>query len=100
MFSQRGVLNLAHNLHDLRELERRVNANLLNGIDSEILSTAAQRYIELGVWGKNPHLPREGFERLQDSLISGNLNSHRSEFEDCIENTFADAVIAEDPPPA
>ncbi len=38
MFSQRGVLNLAHNLHDLRELERRVNANLLNGIDSEILS--------------------------------------------------------------
>ncbi len=38
MFSQRGVLNLAHNLHDLRELKRRVNANNLNGIDSEILS--------------------------------------------------------------
>ena len=38
MFSQRGVLNLAHNLHDLRELSRRVNANRLNGIDSEILS--------------------------------------------------------------
>jgi sarcosine oxidase subunit beta len=37
MFSQRGVLNLAHNLHDLRELSRRVNANRLNGIDSEIL---------------------------------------------------------------
>jgi sarcosine oxidase subunit beta len=40
MFSQRGVLNLAHNLHDLRELSRRVNANRLNGVDSEILSTA------------------------------------------------------------
>ena len=39
MLSQRGVLNLAHNLHDLRELERRVNANVLNGIDSEILNT-------------------------------------------------------------
>ena len=38
MFSQRGVLNLAHNLHDLRELSRRVNANRLNGIDSEILN--------------------------------------------------------------
>ena len=37
MFSQRGVLNLAHNLHDQRELSRRVNANRLNGIDSEIL---------------------------------------------------------------
>ena len=38
MFSQRGVLNLAHNLHDLRELNRRVNANSLNGIDSELLN--------------------------------------------------------------
>ncbi len=40
MFSQRGVLNLAHNLHDLRELSRRVNAIRLNGIDSEILDPA------------------------------------------------------------
>ena len=40
MLSQRGVLNLAHNLHDLRELSRRVNAIRLNGIDSEILSPA------------------------------------------------------------
>ena len=38
MFSQRGVMNLAHNLHDLRELNRRVNAIRLNGIDSEILT--------------------------------------------------------------
>jgi sarcosine oxidase subunit beta len=38
MFSQRGVLNLAHNLHDLRELQRRVSAIRLNGIDSEILN--------------------------------------------------------------
>ena len=37
MFSQRGVLNLAHNQHDLRELSRRVNANRLNDIDSELL---------------------------------------------------------------
>jgi sarcosine oxidase, subunit beta len=40
MFSQRGVLNLAHDAHGLRELRRRVEANRLNGIDSEILSTA------------------------------------------------------------
>ncbi len=40
MFSQRGVINLAHNQHDLRELSRRVNAIRLNGIDSEILSPA------------------------------------------------------------
>jgi len=40
MLSQRGVLNLAHSLHDMRELQRRVSANLMNGIDSEILTTA------------------------------------------------------------
>jgi sarcosine oxidase subunit beta len=36
-FSQRGVLNLAHNQHDVRESVRRVNANQLNGVDAEWL---------------------------------------------------------------
>ena len=39
MFSQRGVMNLAHNQHDLRELSRRINANRLNGVDSEFLTS-------------------------------------------------------------
>ena len=38
MFSQRGVLNLGHNLQDMRDIERRVNANRLNGIDGEVVS--------------------------------------------------------------
>ncbi len=38
MFSQRGVLSLAHTEHDLREIGRRVRAIELNGVDSEILS--------------------------------------------------------------
>jgi sarcosine oxidase subunit beta len=39
MFSQRGVMNLAHNQHDVRELKRRTHANRLNGIDCEWLDT-------------------------------------------------------------
>ena len=39
MFSQRGVMNVAHNLHDVRELKRRWNANRLNDIDCEWLNT-------------------------------------------------------------
>ena len=31
MFSARGVLNLGHSLQDMRDIERRVNANRLNG---------------------------------------------------------------------
>ena len=38
MFSQRGVLNLGHTLQDMRDIERRVNANRLNGIDGEVLT--------------------------------------------------------------
>lgn len=45
MFSQRGVLNLGHNLHDMREIQRRVNANRLNGIDAEVVD--ARRIREL-----------------------------------------------------
>ncbi len=37
MFSQRGVLNLAHTLGDVREAKRRVYANQLNGVDAEWL---------------------------------------------------------------
>lgn len=40
LFSQRGVLNLGHTLQDMRDIERRVNANRLNGIDGEVLTTA------------------------------------------------------------
>lgn len=75
-------------------------AEFFPDISADILSAAAARYVELGVWGKDPHLPREGFERLRDSLVSGGLISIRPEFEDCVDNQFADAVIAEDPPKA
>ena len=40
MFSQRGVLNLGHTLQDMRDIRRRVNANRLNGVDSEMLDAA------------------------------------------------------------
>ena len=38
MFSQRGVLTIAHSWHELREMSRRVHAIRLNGIDSDILT--------------------------------------------------------------
>jgi len=38
MFSQRGVMHLAHTVHDLQEVSRRSHANRLNGVDSEFLT--------------------------------------------------------------
>jgi sarcosine oxidase, subunit beta len=45
MFSQRGVLNLGHTLQDIRDIERRVNANRLNGIDGRVLDAAGVKQV-------------------------------------------------------
>ncbi len=41
MLSQRGVLNLAHSLQEVRDSRRRVYANQLNGVDAEWLDPAS-----------------------------------------------------------
>ncbi len=38
MFSQRGVYNLGHTLQDMRDIQRRVSANRLNGIDAQVVT--------------------------------------------------------------
>ena len=45
MFSQRGLLHLAHSVHDMQEIGRRGNAIYLNGIDSEFLSPSEVKEI-------------------------------------------------------
>ena len=87
MFSPRGVLNLGHTLQDMRDIERRVNANRLNGIDGEVLAPAEvqakapllncspnARYPVLGAsWQPRGGVARHdavawGFARAADSL--------------------------------
>ncbi|NKB50683.1 MAG: sarcosine oxidase subunit beta family protein [Rhizobiaceae bacterium] len=38
MFSQRGVMMLAHNVHDVQSAQRHIHANRLNGVDNEWLT--------------------------------------------------------------
>ena len=38
MFSKRGVLMLAHNVHDVQSFQRHVHSNRLNGVDNQWLS--------------------------------------------------------------
>ena len=87
MFSPRGVLNLGHTLQDMRDIERRVNANRLNGIDGEVLAPVEvqakapllncspnARYPVLGAsWQPRGGVARHdavawGFARAADSL--------------------------------
>ena len=79
MFSQRGVYNLAHSQQDIRDIERRVSANRLNGVDAEFVSpeqlkkdipglrvSASSRYPVLGA-----SLQRRGGVARHDAVAWG-----------------------------
>jgi NitT/TauT family transport system substrate-binding protein len=63
-----------------------------------LLIAAIARYRALGVWGRNPILPRDGYERLVASLVSGEF-AKGTPFETAVDNRLAEQVVAEDPPP-
>ena len=43
MFSARGVMMLAHTVHDVQIIKRHLHANRGNGVDSEWLTPAAAK---------------------------------------------------------
>ncbi len=100
MLSQRGVLNLAHTLADVREGVRRVNANRLNGIDAEWLEPQAlnefcpilsidrnARYPVLGAT-----LQRRGGVARHDAVAWGFARAADARGVDIIENCEVTAI--------
>ena len=100
MLSQRGVLNLAHTLADVREAVRRVNANRLNGIDAEWLEPAevkrfcpvlsidgAARYPVLGAT-----LQRRGGVARHDAVAWGYARAADALGVDIVENCEVTAI--------
>jgi len=77
----------------------RAVAGFFPDLDRATLAACIERYLALGIWGRNPRLPRDGFDRLRDAMLSGGLIKQRISYETCVDTAFADRVIAEDPPP-
>jgi NitT/TauT family transport system substrate-binding protein len=73
-------------------------ARYFEDVPATILADACVRYKSLGVWGGDPRLPRAGYDRLRASLVSGGFVSPGTSFEMAVDNSLADAVVAEDPP--
>lgn len=63
-----------------------------------LLRASAVRYRMLGIWGRNPILPRAGYERLRAGLISARFVKAAAPFEQAVDNTLAEEVVREDPP--
>jgi NitT/TauT family transport system substrate-binding protein len=57
------------------------------------LVAALARYRPLGIWGRDPRLPRAGYDRLRAALISGGLIRSAPPFEDAVDNSFAEAAM-------
>ncbi len=63
-----------------------------------MLTAALARLQQLGVWGRNPVLPRAGYDRLKAGLLSGGLITRDTPFEEAVDNQLARLVIEENPP--
>lgn len=100
MFSQRGVMMLAHNLHDVRVFKRHVHANRVNGVDNEWLTpdeakafcpplniAREMRYPVLGA-----ALQRRGGTARHDAVAWGYARAADSYGVDIIQNCKVQAI--------
>jgi hypothetical protein len=62
------------------------------------LAACCASYRDLGVWGDDPVLPEDGYDRLQAGFLSGGLIKKRAPFEKAVDNRIAYRVIAQAPP--
>lgn len=74
-------------------------AGFFPDVPPAVLAASCARYKSLGIWGRDPVLPRAGYDRLLASLVSGGFVPSGTPFEVAVDNSLAEAVIAENPPP-
>ncbi len=67
-------------------------------VQPPLLRAAVARYYGLGIWGRNPLLPRVGYDRLRAGLVSAGFVQYAAPFEQAVDNSLAEEVVREDPP--
>lgn len=63
-------------------------------LDRGILTRALARYAGQGVWGRDPVLPQDGFERLRAGLLSSGFVRRPVAFAECVDNRLAAQVAS------
>ncbi|MEJ0094858.1 MAG: sarcosine oxidase subunit beta family protein [Methylocella sp.] len=100
MYSPRGVLMLAHNVHDIQSFKRHIHANRLNGVDNEWLNaeeckefcpplniSSGARYPVVG-----GALQRRGGTARHDAVAWGYARAADARGVDIIQNCAATAI--------
>ena len=70
-------------------------AGYFSDVAPGVLTAACTRYQALGIWGPDPVMRRSGYDRLLSSLVSGGFVSPGTPFEAAVDNSLAEAVVAE-----
>jgi NitT/TauT family transport system substrate-binding protein len=68
-------------------------ARYFTDLPQPILEAACTRYKALGIWNANPLLPRESYDRLRDSLVSGGFVSPGTPFETAVDNSLVEEAL-------
>ncbi|MBV8132232.1 MAG: hypothetical protein JO282_06955 [Alphaproteobacteria bacterium] len=62
-------------------------------LDRDVLSAALARYQAQSVWGRDPFLPEDGFDRLRRCLVSGGFIRRPTAYAACVDNSLALRVL-------
>jgi NitT/TauT family transport system substrate-binding protein len=68
-------------------------ASYFTDLPTPILEAACSRYKRLGIWNATPVLPRESYERLRESLVSGGFVSTGAPFETAVDNRLVEEAL-------
>lgn len=61
----------------------------------DLLARAIARYQAQEVWGSDPMLPEDGFDRLRRGLVSGGFIRRAVPYRDCVDNRLALQAVGE-----
>lgn len=63
-------------------------------LDKGVLARSLGRYQLQEIWGSDPLLPEDGFDRLCRSLVSGGFIRRPASYRECVDNPLAQRVLA------
>ena len=70
--------------HSGKELAE-VVACFFSDVPQELLARSLQRYLDAGLWARDPAMSKQGFERLGSSFLSGGSLKRLPVFENCVD---------------
>jgi NitT/TauT family transport system substrate-binding protein len=74
--------------HSGKELAE-VVASFFSDVPQDLLARSLQRYLDAGLWARDPAMSKQGFERLGSSFLSGGSLKLAPIFENCVDVRLA-----------